>query len=38
MGSSASILSVTVAENPELLNLYRKEFASLFAEEFSRLR
>lgn len=38
MGGGASILSVTVAENPDLLNLYRREFATLFAEEFSRLK
>jgi hypothetical protein len=38
MGGGASILSVTIAENPQLLNLYRQEIADLFAEEFIRLR
>lgn len=38
MGSGASILSVTLAENPNFLEIYRKEFAELFAEEYSRLR
>lgn len=38
MGGGASILSVTLAENPNLLEIYRKEFAELFAEEYCRLR
>lgn len=38
MGGGASQLSVTVTENPQLLNLYREEIADLFAEEFIRLR
>jgi hypothetical protein len=38
MGGGASILSVTLAENPQLFDVYRKEFAELFTEEYYRLR